>query len=350
MAARSYDREDNRKAVTGLGIIAEDGEGEVLCAGLPILEVIRKLEQEKILSKDERGKIRSLLNNGEKRIYLIKCLNEVEMGTNTKFSIRRLKALIHSNGAGLPTPVLLPNISLSVTALNPERINDDESSFAVSLHKQTRKEKDTASQVSLEHTKVAIKKVLGGDDGPGNFGDGIASQNPDILYAHPEYYNVCTKIIKRLSSIKNNGSTPHKFAVLVGTGSFNPLTRMHLRRYYVAKQYLETSYLGFTVLGCLLSPSHATTVRERYKTNSSEILPSPHRLAIAQLLVEESNFISIDPWEITRRRPMDYLSLLEHTREMLRTQFSTIEIKVLYLCKGECSLTIWICNVLMFSL
>jgi hypothetical protein len=53
------------------------------------------------------------------------------------------------------------------------------------------------------------------------------------------------------------------------------------------------------------------------------------------MLVEESSFISIDPWDITRRRPMDYLSLLEHTSEMLKAQIPSVEIKVLYLCKGS---------------
>ena len=143
----------------------------------------------------------------------------------------------------------------------------------------------------------------------------------------------------------------------VGGGSFNPLTRMHLRTYFLAKQCLEAKY-GYVVLGeyashvfyssiscvwiilatfcvvrsghnsfshgislispwfayfsnnlsntlcsgSLLSPAHGATVRERYRTNPSEILPSPHRLAVAQLLVQNSKLLSVDPWEITRRR------------------------------------------------
>ena len=35
---------------------------------------------------------------------------------------------------------------------------------------------------------------------------------------------------------------------LVGGGSFNPLTRMHLRTYFLAKQCLEAKY-GYVVLG-----------------------------------------------------------------------------------------------------
>lgn len=65
--------------------------------------------------------------------------------------------------------------------------------------------------------------------------------------------------------------------------------------------------------------SYKTT--HRYRTNPSEIIPSPHRLAVAQLLVQNSKLLSVDPWEITRRRAMDYLSLLEHTQAIIGEQF-----------------------------
>ena len=72
---------------------------------------------------------------------------------------------------------------------------------------------------------------------------------------------------------------------MLGSGSMNPLTRMHLRTYFLAKQALEMRY-GYIVLGSILSPGHGSTVRERYRFNPSEIIPSPHRLAMAQLLVQ----------------------------------------------------------------
>lgn len=123
-----------------------------------------------------------------------------------------------------------------------------------------------------------------------------------------------------------------KFAVIVGQGSCNPLTRMHMRSYFLAKQYLEGRG-GFTVLGSIISPAHGATVRERYRINRSEIIPSPHRLAVAQLMVQSSKWISVDPWEITRRRAMDYLALLEHVRDMLAEHFPGVDAKVFYLCK-----------------
>jgi hypothetical protein len=45
--------------------------------------------------------------------------------------------------------------------------------------------------------------------------------------------------------------------------------------------------------------------------------------------------MSVDPWEITRRRAMDYSSMLEHTSKMLQHNFPSIDIRVFYLCKSN---------------
>jgi hypothetical protein len=63
---------------------------------------------------------------------------------------------------------------------------------------------------------------------------------------------VLTKIAARLKDFyaKYDVATRgrRRLAVLVGGGSFNPLTRMHLRTYFLAKQCLEAKY-GYVVLG-----------------------------------------------------------------------------------------------------
>ena len=111
-----------------------------------------------------------------------------------------------------------------------------------------------------------------------------------------------------------------------------------MRRFFLAKQYLE-SRSDIFILGSLISPAHHSVVRERYRNHLNEILPSPHRLAMAQMLVTESKWLTIDPWEITRKCAMDYLSLLEHLREVIMNHSSSIanmkdfDIKIFYLCK-----------------
>jgi hypothetical protein len=161
---------------------------------------------------------------------------------------------------------------------------------------------------------------------------------PAPVYCEPNGYGVSSKIARRLNDFNViDAKSPTKvkirrFAVLVGSGSCNPLTRMHMRSFFLAKQYLENQ-VGYIVLGSILSPSHGVTVRERYRNNPAEVIPSPHRLAVAQLMVQSSKWVSVDPWEITRRRAMDYMSLLQHCREMLTERFPDIEIKIVYLCK-----------------
>mmetsp|Transcript_45153 Transcript_45153/g.78862 ORF Transcript_45153/g.78862 Transcript_45153/m.78862 type:complete len:705 (-) Transcript_45153:156-2270(-) len=180
---------------------------------------------------------------------------------------------------------------------------------------------DSDDYVENISTMDAINRVVGNQpvySGPDNF-NGVLSKVAARLRDYFAKYDVASR-------------GRRKFAVLVGGGSFNPLTRMHLRTYFLAKQCLEAKY-GYVVLGSLLSPAHGATVRERYRTNPSEILPSPHRLAVAQLLVQNSKLLSVDPWEITRRRAMDYLSLLEHTQSIIFEQFPDIEIKVMFVCK-----------------
>jgi nicotinic acid mononucleotide adenylyltransferase len=156
--------------------------------------------------------------------------------------------------------------------------------------------------------------------------------------------SILHKILKRFEELKNKVNLTklltmghRKIGVLVGSGSFNPLTRMHLRTYFLAKQYLENKF-GYFILGSLLSPAHSVTVRERYRNNPLEIIPSPHRLAVAQLLVQNSQWLSIDPWEISRRRAMDYLSLLEHVATILKETIppevnNNVEIQIIYVCK-----------------
>ncbi len=175
-----------------------------------------------------------------------------------------------------------------------------------------------------------VNKVVGDS----NDYSGMNNNTNILSKVHHRLLDVQRKTNNQLSQLLNgnNGGGGRRLAILVGTGSFNPLTRMHLRTYFLAKQYLE-SHCGYIILGSLLSPSHAVTVRERYRTNPSEILPSPHRLAIAQLLVQNSQWLSVDPWEMTRRRAMDYLSLLEHVSVMIREAIPDYPIQVIYVCK-----------------
>ena len=103
--------------------------------------------------------------------------------------------------------------------------------------------------------------------------------------------------------------------VLVARGKFNPIHRMHLRRLVMARQYLE-EHTRFRVLGGLVIPKHAAEVRQSLRTRPRDIIPPRHRLGMLRCAVGASAWIAVDPYDITRRRALDYLSTLDHVRSL----------------------------------
>ena len=91
--------------------------------------------------------------------------------------------------------------------------------------------------------------------------------------------------------------------------------------FYLARQFLE-SKSNFEVLGGIVSPCHPTLVRQKFRQRPKEIVPPKHRLAMARLSVGDSAWLTVDPWEITRRRVLDYLAVLDHVRVSKNYQVS----------------------------
>jgi len=91
------------------------------------------------------------------------------------------------------------------------------------------------------------------------------------------------------------GVTP---IILVAPGSYSPPTLLHLRIFEEARDALTVagSFAGepATVVGGYLSPVH-----EGYGKKS--LAPTNHRLAMASLAVEDSDWLMVDPWEASRR-------------------------------------------------
>eukprot|EP01039_Chlorochromonas_danica_P000427 gene426-461_t len=331
-----------------------------IAAGLPILEIVRKLEEEKILSREDRLALKDALYSPDsaRREKVVQALCAVELSLQSRNAILRLKTVLYDreepqlNAAGLVQSSLFNRGDGDGTRKQPKTAEVPEAEEPTSPTTSSLKKdelapsKDKAPRIS---PKRVIDVVKEGEDGGEGDGMNVQDTVTKVVGSCPQYsgsdnFNVLLKIEKRIFDVASKLSLEKtkaiRFAVIVGSGSFNPLTRIHLRGYFLAKQYLE-SHCGYLVLGSLLSPSHSATVRERYRTNPMEVLPAPHRLAIAQLLVESSQFLSIDPWEITRRRAMDYLSLLEHSQNILKIRFPDFSIKLFYMTKPN--------NVVMLS-
>jgi len=56
---------------------------------------------------------------------------------------------------------------------------------------------------------------------------------------------------------------------------------------------------------------------------------------MARAAVGDSAWLTVDPWEITRRRVLDYLSVLDHVREILDDAFPDENIRLIMLCDGN---------------
>lgn len=318
--------------------------GSTNAAGVPILELVRKMEYENILSRDDRLALNEALYNPEKREQVIQAVHNVELGMNPRFSVKRLKALIHGNAAGAPKHrSKTANQTLS-SSRNLMAVELAEALADVYMSQHPNQEETANKPASpTKRSKKAAREPphAVGPEASIETQDTVDALN-HVLGEAPTYAdicsssNVCAKISANLkhylTKVKCKKSRARQLAVIVGGGSFNPLTRMHLRTFFVAKQFIEKQ-LRYEVIGAFLSPAHSSLVRLRYRTCASEIIPTAHRLAIAQLCVQESRWMSVDPWEVTRRCAMDYLSQLDHVQSMLSSRFPNANIKLFYLCK-----------------
>jgi len=84
--------------------------------------------------------------------------------------------------------------------------------------------------------------------------------------------------------------------VLITTGAFNPIHRMHVEMLEIAKKYL-TNRFNYDVLAGLISPSHDLYV---YGKLGTDFIVSTHRLNMCKLAIEGSDWLEVDPWEATQ--------------------------------------------------
>jgi len=145
-------------------------------------------------------------------------------------------------------------------------------------------------------------------------------------------HKVLVKIAMRLRELGLNSG--REKVILVGSGCYNPLHRLHLRMFYLARSFLE-GHSHFEVLGGIVSLCHQTTVRQKFRQKPKEIIPPKHRLSMARLAVGDSAWLTVDPWEITRRRVLDYLSVLDHIREIVDKAFPEERIRLIFLTDGN---------------
>ncbi|XP_031999505.1 nicotinamide/nicotinic acid mononucleotide adenylyltransferase 3 isoform X5 [Hylobates moloch] len=100
--------------------------------------------------------------------------------------------------------------------------------------------------------------------------------------------------------------------VLLACGSFNPITNMHLRLFEVARDHLHQTGM-YQVIQGIISP-----VNDNY--GKKDLAASHHRVAMARLALQTSDWIRVDPWESEQAQWMETVKVLRHHRsELLRS-------------------------------
>ncbi|XP_062316271.1 nicotinamide/nicotinic acid mononucleotide adenylyltransferase 1 isoform X1 [Osmerus eperlanus] len=97
--------------------------------------------------------------------------------------------------------------------------------------------------------------------------------------------------------------------VLLACGSFNPITNMHLRMFELARDYLEDSGQYRVVRG-IISP-----VGDAYKKKG--LIEAYHRVEMAQLASESSDWIRVDAWESQQIDWVETVKVVRHHYEEL---------------------------------
>ncbi|KAM4016326.1 nicotinamide/nicotinic acid mononucleotide adenylyltransferase 1 isoform 1-T2 [Anomaloglossus baeobatrachus] len=95
--------------------------------------------------------------------------------------------------------------------------------------------------------------------------------------------------------------------VLLATGSYNPITVMHLRLFELARDYLHGTGKYKVVKG-IISP-----VSDGYKKKG--LVEGSHRLAMAQLATENCDWIEVDPWECLQKEWTETALALRHYQQ-----------------------------------
>ncbi|XP_029473262.1 nicotinamide/nicotinic acid mononucleotide adenylyltransferase 3 [Rhinatrema bivittatum] len=96
---------------------------------------------------------------------------------------------------------------------------------------------------------------------------------------------------------------------LLACGSFNPITNMHLRLFELARDYLHQTG-RYQIIEGIISP-----VSDTY--GKKGLASAKHRVAMAQLALETSDWIRVDPWESDQDGWTETVKVLRHHYEEL---------------------------------
>ncbi|NXA60505.1 NMNA3 adenylyltransferase, partial [Mohoua ochrocephala] len=92
--------------------------------------------------------------------------------------------------------------------------------------------------------------------------------------------------------------------ILLACGSFNPTTNMHMRLFELARDHLHQTG-QYQVIEGIMSP-----VNDNY--GKKGLVSARHRVAMAKLALETSDWIRVDPWESEQETWTETVKVLRH--------------------------------------
>jgi nicotinate (nicotinamide) nucleotide adenylyltransferase len=133
---------------------------------------------------------------------------------------------------------------------------------------------------------------------------------------------------RRIDQLESSGSDEDKMQVVLALcGSFNPVTFLHLRLFELAKNHLE-KVCGDVIRGGLISPVHIAYGKKG-------LLSNEHRLTMARLAVQGSDWISVDDWECSQDKWIETAKVLPELEKRAKSKYPSNNIKLKFLCGAD---------------
>ncbi|KAJ4459103.1 putative nicotinamide-nucleotide adenylyltransferase NMA2 [Paratrimastix pyriformis] len=137
------------------------------------------------------------------------------------------------------------------------------------------------------------------------------------------------KLAQALRSIPEG---PEPLYCLLLTGSLNPVHRMHVSIFDLAKRHLESTFPGMMVVAGWISPSHDQYVSHKL---GHDFIPGSARLTMCRLAVAQHPWVSASAWETEQSGFVDFPECTERMQQWLKLQFPRRNLKVLFICGAD---------------
>lgn len=152
------------------------------------------------------------------------------------------------------------------------------------------------------------------EDSPEGGAEALEDEPTEALTPQNVFTLSFKKLVERLEAKPPKPGKP--LALLVMTGAFNPPHKGHLFALEAAAAWCRRD-LDLEVAGAVVSLAHDTAVRNKFKRTPAQAIPARHRLRLCQEMAKKWAWVAVDRWEVTRRAALDYLSVLEHVRQVI---------------------------------